>query len=126
MSTKSRQAVYDQVVTHLRTQGNLSHNENGSSAYRGVNGRRCAMGIFITDDKYDPAIEGNAIESLMAYLPQEIADTGKEFLGSLQRLHDVDVTAFPSGNFYAPDMEKQMRRVADKWALKYTKPTRRV
>jgi hypothetical protein len=122
---QARQQVYDRVAAHLRIQKRQSVNAAGNCAYRGENGLRCAMGIFISDEIFDPEIEGAAIGSLLAYIPKEVADTGVEFLSDLQMLHDVGVKLFDETTFYIPDLERALRVVADKWVLNYSKPGRR-
>lgn len=124
MSTRTRQEVYDRVTTHLRLQGRQSLDANGSCAYRGKGGRRCAIGIFIDEVKYDPVIEGMAVESLLHYLQPEVAATGSEFLSDLQLLHDVGVTMV-GGAFYVPDLESKLHLAADKWRLTYSAPASR-
>lgn len=46
-------------------------NEHGSCKYRTEDGRACAVGLLIPDEKYDPSFEGAA-----CYTPW--SDTGKE------------------------------------------------
>lgn len=77
LHTKSLQEVFDYVATHMFTQNERSLLPNGSvcCAYRGSNGRMCAVGCLITDDEYeaidllfrreseqDPAAERESIE----------------------------------------------------------------
>lgn len=56
-------------------------------AYRGKNGAKCAVGLFIPDDKYSEDFEGESIyqigEGLFQYMPLSI-----EGMAKLQREHD--------------------------------------
>lgn len=60
--------------------------------YKTSDGRKCAIGRFIPDDKYDKSIEGNSIDSkninIKNILPIEIQNLGTDFLLRVQQLHD--------------------------------------
>lgn len=59
----NKQAVFDHIVLHLRTQGVQSRTPNGKrSLYRGPDGTKCAIGCLIPDDRYNPVIEGDDVE----------------------------------------------------------------
>lgn len=60
--------------------------------YKTSDGKKCAIGRYIPDDKYDPSIEGKGIgqEGVSNILPKEIMDLGDEFLVKIQLLHDCD------------------------------------
>lgn len=76
LHTKSLQEVFDYIVAHMFTQNERSLLPDGSGcAYRGSDGRMCAVGCLITDDEYeaidllfrreseqDPAAEQESIE----------------------------------------------------------------
>jgi len=51
------QTIFDTVVDHLFTQGRPAVAGNGFCAYRGANGAKCAVGILIPDDLYDPKMD---------------------------------------------------------------------
>ena len=48
------------VRAHLLQQNAKSINRYGRCLYRGPEGRKCAIGCLIPDEKYDPAFEGFA------------------------------------------------------------------
>ena len=60
--------------------------------YRTEDGRKCAIGRHISDDKYTSRMEENSCVSNIVFysLPQEIQDLGQDFLSHIQSLHDGD------------------------------------
>jgi len=106
---KTAQDVFDQVATHLLTQKERAlvsvANKNVRCAYRGVDGRKCAVGCLIADEDYNPAMEGACVAwvrraladeawltSENALLKQWLEKSGYEplmlLLEDLQTLHD--------------------------------------
>jgi len=63
-----------------------------SCVYRTLDGRKCAIGRWIPDDKYTPEIEynGNVNNNIMELLPLHIQSLGKFFLSEVQIFHDSD------------------------------------
>jgi hypothetical protein len=59
----TNQEDFDRVWDHFITKKNpKSMTFNGETcAYRGVKNSRCAAGLFISDEKYDPKFEGQSI-----------------------------------------------------------------
>ena len=54
LHAKSLQEVFDRVASHLLTQSARSLLPDGSGcAYRGANGRMCAVGCLIADYEYE-------------------------------------------------------------------------
>lgn len=56
--------------------------------YRTSDGRKCAVGRHIPDDKYNINIESYPIREVMERLPIEIQELGDKFLLKMQGLHD--------------------------------------
>lgn len=90
-----RQSVYDRVKAHLLAQGEKAqtmHEKYGKiCAYRGMSGKKCAIGALIPDEMYVEAMEGNAptaepLRPLRAHLGVEGND--EKFLIALQEVHD--------------------------------------
>jgi hypothetical protein len=56
--------LFDAVARHLLTQNaqSCSIGPNGGCAYRGDQGRKCAVGFMIPDELMTPDIEGASIE----------------------------------------------------------------
>ena len=65
----------------------------GLCLYRAANGRKCAVGCLIPDDKYSPALEGQSLDlpdssqDLRAILEQEGHDV--KLVRQLQLVHDT-------------------------------------
>lgn len=57
---QAKQELFDKAVTGLVSQGfEQSWNEDdGMCAYRGEGGKRCAVGWLISDERYNPNMEG--------------------------------------------------------------------
>lgn len=93
------QEIYDVSVTGLASQGfQNSYAEDGTCAYRGTNGRKCAIGWCIPDDKYSPEIELKSIATILgdpklkmvlAHFPYHVH---VETLRELQMCHDLSYT----------------------------------
>lgn len=57
----SKQETFDTVCEFLINQGRGAVAADGSCAYRGEGGSKCAVGCLIPDDAYNPAWEGNGV-----------------------------------------------------------------
>lgn len=111
LHTKSLQEVFDYVASHLLTQNDRSLLPDGNGcAYRGDNGRTCAVGCLIADDEYeaidllfrrdseqDPAAEQESIEGTTWMSVCRVMNRAgitrpsekmQELLTGLQRVHD--------------------------------------
>lgn len=64
--------------------------DNGINCrYRTSDGRKCAIGRFISDENYDKSIEGCGVRVLdNGYLPVWMNKLDKDFIGLVQSLHD--------------------------------------
>ena len=60
----TEQEIFDFVVDHLQTQNCKALDDRTACRYRGPNGTMCAAGCLITDDEYDPQIEGKTVYSV--------------------------------------------------------------
>lgn len=93
----NNQEAFEKVVKHLSSQGwmrSLSSNEfNGTEfipavcAYRGDEGRMCAIGIFMSDEVYDPEWEGSGVSVSMCDACG-LNDVDIKLLIELQKFHD--------------------------------------
>lgn len=91
----NNQEIFDTVAHHLLTQGEQSLGGTvDGCAYRGDDGRKCAVGCLIPDELYSPHMEGKTIMGEEVYtVLQELGlmDGNKgKLLGDLQFLHDHD------------------------------------
>jgi hypothetical protein len=87
----SEQEAFDIVVRGLAAQGwERSADEHGDCAYRGLGGRKCAIGHLIPDDLYDGALEGNGISSVLSYRYgiREAIGSVSHLLEEMQGHHD--------------------------------------
>jgi len=93
------QEVFDKVVSHLRMQGAKSmacgpNIDELVCAYRGNNGRKCAVGCLIPDKEYDPRIEGVSVYTIIGSTNSFSEDTknligaNSSLLRDLQKVHD--------------------------------------
>lgn len=102
------QEVFNQVSKHLLTQNAPSVLSNGSCAYRGEGGLKCAAGCLISDDEHDEKFEqrgwGNLVD--MGQVPKEHEDLIQE----LQMVHD---------SYEPDDYASVLQRVAMKFNLEW-------
>ena len=94
----TRQEMFNRATAHLVRQGKRSVNDSGRCLYRGPNGLKCAIGIFLPDplaDLYDDqAIDGDApqMREVLASAGLHSPDLS-EFAVHLQQAHDDSVNA---------------------------------
>ena len=61
--TMSMRKIFNKVEKHLLKQNVKSANKHGGCKYRDQAGRMCAVGCLITDDMYDPYLEGESVDA---------------------------------------------------------------
>lgn len=109
-----RQEIFEMVAKHLFQQKERSM--DGKCLYRGPNGKKCAIGILIPDEKYDPDMEGKCSYQLKEYeydLDPAIFNTeNTAFLDQLQRAHDLR-----SNWNSAENMRKALQSIANDFLL---------
>ena len=124
----SNQETFDIVVAHLRRQGSKAQSRDPTSGlitclYRAPDGKRCAAGCLIPDERYEPALElsavggtseankysSNDVTLLIEQLGHDI-----ELVGALQSVHD---------NSEASDWESKLEQLAADFGLRYTPTT---
>jgi len=84
--TLTRQEMFAIIRKHLLTQNVQAVGAIGCS-YRGHNGTKCAIGILIPDDKYDPNMEGAQIHS-SPRVRALFMESDLSFLYDIQNIHD--------------------------------------
>jgi len=113
------QEVFDQIVNHLRQQRAKSIDILGRCAYRGSQGKKCAVGVLINDDEYCDQMEGSPVcdlidsESKSQYVSIELRDRLKphmELLRALQLTHDLSEIKI---------WEQQFKEIAEHFKLEY-------
>ena len=91
-------------------------------AYRGENNTKCAVGIFIPDEMYDPRIEGMSYRLLFDNRPDIaclFSGLTDRFICQLQMAHDeaaVKTACNPEGFTY--EIERHLRGLASAWELR--------
>lgn len=94
---KTRQELFDAVITHLASQKCQCVNTEGSCVYRGPEGRKCAIGALLSDDYYYPALDSSVGGVRVSKLPDITIVRGigfnteasdRSFLDRLQESHD--------------------------------------
>jgi hypothetical protein len=130
----TRQEMFTKVWLGLEAQGwkrslrtSPASEAEGSCAYRGMNGAKCAAGHLIPDENYKPEMEGLRIMHLVRHNPLifgEPLDTFEEHLAyKMQRAHDffkVEVEDGSMKNF--EDMKSAFEEIAR--IYKFTIPER--
>jgi hypothetical protein len=87
------QEIFDTVAKHLAAQGRPAHKGPSSRAcaYRAHDGLKCAVGVLILDEEYDPDWDQNTKTvtelAAMGKLPTRLMEHC-ELLGKLQDAHD--------------------------------------
>lgn len=85
------QEIYDIVAKHLLTQKVKSDycNPHGIRLckYRGPNNLKCAFGILITDEEYDPDMEGSSAHSIIQSTLTRYRNN-IQLISELQSIHD--------------------------------------
>ena len=87
----TQQEMFDKSYLGLASQNFLQSHRDGGCLYRGPNGRKCAIGHLIPDDKYKQKMEGDNIfaRSIRSLFPVKQLS----MLGDLQEAHDHPASA---------------------------------
>lgn len=90
--SKTRQEIFDIAYRGLASQG-FEKSVDGAGwyplcRYRGYNGRRCAIGWCIPDEKYNGDIEGTAADGDQVRRAAGIRKRDIKFAKDLQGIHD--------------------------------------
>lgn len=81
--------AFDTVKKHLLCQGRRSLSD-GNCKFRGDGGLKCAIGILIPEDKYQPSWDASMSASIREVSEAcGFVDLDKSMLASLQRMHDT-------------------------------------
>jgi hypothetical protein len=57
----TKQETFDIVARHLLTQNETAYEPNRGCMYRTSDGKKCAIGCLIPDDRYTPKIESTSL-----------------------------------------------------------------
>ena len=112
----TNQEIFDRVVAHALKQRARSISETGNCRYRGPDGTKCFVGLFINDEHYTRMLEGRTLGYVKIRAALEASGfipadhTGWDLLADLQHMHD----------FSAPnDWALHFARRAHKYGLRY-------
>ncbi len=111
----NNQLLFDRVTNHLLTQRQCSEGD-GSCLYRGPNGLKCAVGVLIEDEYYDPEMETNSPKNdlvrkaLEKSLGEKMTLDNISLLTNLQDIHD---------NVDPGEWDIELRNYADKNDLQF-------
>jgi hypothetical protein len=117
----SAQEVFDIVVNHLFTQGRPAYDGVQGCMYRAPDGLRCAVGVLIPDDLYDPEFETNSSDKVIHDLFKSgLADwrEHEKLLIALQDAHDNSLRTLV-GYFNTAALRTQLLKVAAEFSLEY-------
>ena len=117
----TNQQIFDASVSALLTQGSKSWGvERGGCAYRGDGGTKCAIGILMDDDVYDPLYDdkdiGGSVHKMYIEFPRFktfVGGVDLTFLSCLQDIHDDAGT----GEFFVFDLKRRAKTLADQFNL---------
>ncbi len=105
----NRQQVLDQVVSCIVAQGGPSFSKGkGMCLYRGPDGRKCAAGCLLPDDRYDPMMEGSLVSTprIASILQELVEPEAWSFFKTLQEQHDnAAFDARYDGPAYGPKLD---------------------
>ena len=83
----NNQQAFNKMVQHLRAQNATSKNNTGRCAYRGLFGRKCAVGALIPDEEYRTEFEDVIASTVVQNCPS-LQGIDKGLLDSMQNTHD--------------------------------------
>lgn len=111
----TRQEIFDKVASHLLRQNAKSVVTAGAigCSYRGIEGRKCAIGILIDDDEYEPEMEGRSVGKLLDFPQCSWMWQHQGFLRELQNIHDT---------FPPEEWEDNLIRFSENHNLTFNKP----
>lgn len=115
----SQQEIFNKVMTHLFAQGEPAKNKRDECAYRGLNGKQCAVGCLIPDELYNKKMEGQSVTEVFYRFPNVRDYLGKDnifLLTALQDLHDKDY-GFIGVWKSTEEMRKAARVIAEDYDL---------
>ena len=87
---RTAQEIFNIVVAHLRQQNSKSMTSYDETlcAFRGTDGRKCAIGALIPDECYDPYMEGIHFTEFDA-INEKMTNLRDEFIAHESLLQDL-------------------------------------
>lgn len=124
-ATERRQAIFNYVWNFLKEQREPSRVSEYAALdgnvcmYKSPEGKKCAIGCMITEDQYDPSMEGKDIRS--SKISHLFHQDDLLFLQSLQWVHDSWEPVPKNNKYKFTDMADRLRNIARDYNL--TAPT---
>lgn len=107
----TRQEMFDAAYIGLASQGFIRSMSNQGCAYRGDEGRRCAIGWIMPDEAYSPDLEGLSPMNCEIEKALDLASGDICFADELQEAHD--------GDAHEGDTPEAMKERLESFAIKY-------
>lgn len=117
----NKQQIFNKVWNHFIVEDNgpsILSNEDGRArcSYRSPDGNKCAAGVIISDDDYDPEMEGIRVMQLVEkFNVPDYMTKHAYFIDLLQQSHD-NIAQGPLEEF-RDKMKKNMIYVANTYEL---------
>ena|ERR1700686_1536501 len=110
------QEIFDTVVNHLRTQGHKAKNyADIACVYRARDGSKCAGGILINDEEYNPKMEKHLFDKVLNYYgPISLKERLLPHIELIMRLQSIHDTS------EVKDWEQGFKNCAEDFNLIYT------
>jgi hypothetical protein len=105
LSKATAQEVFDQVATHLLEQNKACKSDEDTCLYRHES-LKCAAGCLISDEEYDPSLEGNGWKTLAHN--DIVSKCHSRLIIDLQYVHDA---------MYAETWKQGLVNVAEAYGL---------
>lgn len=86
----NNQQFFDITAKHLFEQGVQAVDNHDNCKYRGPNGTKCAVGVHIPDELYDPMMDdGNTCLSTVTQKVPQLQAVRPRLIASMQSAHDT-------------------------------------
>jgi len=125
MNLQRKQEIFNIVKEHLLTQGEQSKRYDGEvcryRTFKDDKVLKCAIGVLIPDEMYEPAMDPNGFRNLVGKFPflKEVFGITSErdyhFFGALQLVHDD-----ADDDDFKKTVISGLKKVARTYKLKYS------
>ena len=108
----TNQEAFEKVAHHLLSLKEPSV-DKGQCKYRARNGNKCAIGILIPDEQYDPAFEDKSVHGLRVPCLENLS---RSLLSSLQRTHE-SFSMFQNFPYAPPNILARLHQTGERHGL---------
>lgn len=113
----TNQEIFNKIWQHFVVEKNPRSMRENLCVYRGFGGAKCAVGILIPDELYDPRFEKQSWGTLCRESTLPEFRKLQEFLGEINEGFLEDMQAIHDSSFLFETYESSMREQAERWAL---------